>query len=104
MGSTDIVIVIAVFVVMSIALLYLSDKVQDCSSLLGSFAQLLSPDIQQKCQKAATYYVYLAFAWVFFGLFATIYIGINIFLKNRFGGIVYSIVMTIVILRLSGVF
>ena len=104
MGATGIVIVLAIFAVMGVTLLYLSDKVEECSSLLGSFARLLSPDIQQKCQKAAMYYFFLVIGWIFSGFWATFYIGINIFLKNIVGGIVYSIVMTIIILKLSGVF
>lgn len=103
MGKVAIVIFLALFAVIGIALLYLTDKLDECRSFFGSFVQFFSSDIQQKCAKAGQIFLYLIFAWIFSGLMVTIQIGIGIFQRHVFGGVCYSIFMIIVILRLSGV-
>ncbi|MEK6528318.1 MAG: hypothetical protein AABZ36_05515 [Nitrospirota bacterium] len=103
MGKVAIVIFLAIFAVSGISLLYMTDKLDECTSLLGSFAQIFSSEIQQKCAKVPLFFLVIAIAWIFSGLIATMLIGIAIFQRHVFGGICYSIFMIIVILRLSGV-
>jgi len=68
--------------------------------MLGSIAQLLSPEIQQKCQKASAYGVFLFVGWIFSGLFTIGWVGFEILQKRIFWGIVYSIIMIIILVRL----
>lgn len=104
MGKSTIVITLAIFAVTGIGLLYLFDKIAECKSLMGEFARLLSPEIQQKCTKASSFILIIVFAWVFSGFMSIAVIAYEIFRKSFGGGVVFIIVMSIVVLKLSGVF
>ena len=103
MGKISIVILLALFAIIGVTLLYTTDKLDECKSFSGSFAQIFSPEIQQKCAKVGLFYLALIFVWILLGFMLTVLIGFIIFQRLVIGGIIYSILMTIVILKLSGV-
>lgn len=103
MRTISIIICLALFAIIGVTLLYMTDKLDECKSVLGSFAQILSSDIQQKCAKAGQFFLILAFAWIFLGFLSAILIGMAIFRWSIIAGVCYSFFVIILILRLSSV-
>jgi len=101
--ARNIAVSISIFGVLSIAFLYLSDKIEECRTLLWSFARMFSPEIQQKCSNAGSYFLPLAFVWILSGLVSAGIIIAATFTKSIVGGIIVLIVIIIIALKWSQV-
>ena len=103
LGKNTIVILLSVFVV-GISVLYLSNKTDQCLSLLGNLVEILDSDIQQKCIHTSGYLVYFLIGCILSGLMAIVFIGLEIIKKTVVIGIVFFICLVIVLLILIGLF
>ena len=103
LSKNIIVILLSIFVV-GILVLYLSDKTDQCLSLLGNLVELLDSDMQQKCIYTGGYIVYFLIGCILSGLMAIVFIGLEIIKKTILMGIVFFICLVIVLLILIGLF
>ena len=100
LGKNTIVILLFISVV-GISVLYLSDKTEQCLSVLGNLVEILDSDIQQKCIYASGYLVYFLIGCILSGLMAIVLIGIEIIKKTVVIGIVFFICLVIVLILIG---
>ena len=102
--AVSIIISSVVFAAIGILLLYLADKIEECETIFGSFAEMLSPEIKQSCAKIVIFYEPLIFVWIFSGFTLTGFVVTVMFNKSIIWGVITIIAASIIALKLFQVF